>query len=114
MIRGIRSEDTNGVFIDGVKLEPGPSQDVINHSPDGFCWGYAGSGPAQLSLALLMWFYPVWVATEYYQKYKSDVISKLPIGSDWELPSDSVIDWVIDNLSREDTMTLAAWYREDK
>jgi hypothetical protein len=27
--------------------------DIVNHSPDGFNWGYKGSGPAQLSLALL-------------------------------------------------------------
>lgn len=27
--------------------------DLVNHSPDGFEWGYAGSGPAQLALALL-------------------------------------------------------------
>jgi len=29
-----------------------PRHDVRNHSPDGFEWGYGGSGPAQLSLAL--------------------------------------------------------------
>lgn len=28
--------------------------DVKNHSPDGFEWGYAGSGPAQLALALCL------------------------------------------------------------
>ncbi len=27
--------------------------DLCNHSPTGFEWGYAGSGPAQLALALL-------------------------------------------------------------
>lgn len=26
--------------------------DLANHSPDGLSWGYAGSGPAQLALAL--------------------------------------------------------------
>jgi hypothetical protein len=26
--------------------------DVTNHSPDGFEWGYGGSGPAQLALAM--------------------------------------------------------------
>ena len=28
--------------------------DVRNHSPTGFAWGYSGSGPAQLALALLL------------------------------------------------------------
>ena len=27
--------------------------DLYNHSPTGFEWGYSGSGPAQLALALL-------------------------------------------------------------
>lgn len=30
-----------------------PRFDLWNHSPTGFQWGYGGSGPAQLSLALL-------------------------------------------------------------
>ena len=30
-----------------------PRTDLWNHSPDGFQWGYGGSGPAQLALALL-------------------------------------------------------------
>lgn len=35
-------------------LSPIPSQNLYNHSPDGFNWGYGGSGPAQLALALLL------------------------------------------------------------
>lgn len=30
-----------------------PRLDLRNHSPDGFAWGYAGPGPAQLALAIL-------------------------------------------------------------
>lgn len=30
-----------------------PRLDLANHSPTGFAWGYEGSGPAQLALALL-------------------------------------------------------------
>ena len=29
-----------------------PRHDLRSHSPDGFEWGYSGSGPAQLALAL--------------------------------------------------------------
>lgn len=32
--------------------EINPRYDLRNHSPDGFEWGYGGSGPAQLALAL--------------------------------------------------------------
>lgn len=42
------------VEVDGKLLTPRRSLEVFNHSPDGFGWGYGGSGPAQLALALLL------------------------------------------------------------
>ncbi len=42
-----------GVVTGSKRLRPlNPRNDLWNHSPDGFAWGYAGSGPAQLALAL--------------------------------------------------------------
>jgi len=38
----------------GYELPLNPSQALWNHSPDGFQWGYGGSGPAQLALAILL------------------------------------------------------------
>jgi hypothetical protein len=38
----------------GVKLPLARRGDVRNHSPDGFAWGYGGSGPAQLALAMCL------------------------------------------------------------
>ena len=46
--------DYGAVFLNGKRLPLKPSQKVANHSPDGFAWGYAGSGPTQLALALLL------------------------------------------------------------
>jgi hypothetical protein len=38
----------------GQEMMPLPLRcDLVNHSPTGFSWGYAGSGPAQLALAIL-------------------------------------------------------------
>lgn len=37
-----------------IELKPEASQKIINHSPDGFQWGYSGSGPSQLALAILL------------------------------------------------------------
>jgi Family of unknown function (DUF6166) len=37
-------------------LTPARSQEVWNHSPTGFEFGYGGSGPAQLALAILLDF----------------------------------------------------------
>jgi hypothetical protein len=39
------------VTVNGCPLNP--RLDLWNHSPTGFEWGYSGSGPAQLALALL-------------------------------------------------------------
>jgi len=42
------------VTVNGEPLTPEASLRVVNHSPTGFECGYAGSGPAQLALALLL------------------------------------------------------------
>ena len=42
------------VTVDGVPLTPDASLKVFDHSPNGFECGYAGSGPAQLALAILL------------------------------------------------------------
>jgi len=36
------------------QLTPERSLELADHSPSGFEWGYGGSGPAQLALALLL------------------------------------------------------------
>lgn len=61
---------------------------VANHSPSGFEWGYGGSGPAQLALAILLDYAqlrvkdaPVEWATSRYQYFNEKVIACLP---QWE------------------------------
>ena len=73
-------EDWYGeVKVDGEILDPKPSQAVYNHSPDGFAWGYDGSGPAQLALAILLHAgIKEKVALRYYQAFKRQFISRLP------------------------------------
>jgi hypothetical protein len=67
------------VLVDGVKLDPKPSQKLRNHSPDGFAWGYPGSGPAQLALAILLRAgLPAEEAIHHYQDFKREFIQGLP------------------------------------
>src|SRR4051812_39332411 len=48
-------EENSGPYIGReYLLYPEESFKIRNHSPDGFEWGYAGSGPAQLALAILL------------------------------------------------------------
>lgn len=48
--KGERTEEGCKVTVDGRELNP--RLDLWKHSPSGFEWGYGGSGPAQLALAL--------------------------------------------------------------
>ena len=59
------------------KITPERSQKLVNHSPDGFAWGYGGSGPAQTALAILLELVPEDVALRNYQQFKWDVIAKV-------------------------------------
>jgi hypothetical protein len=62
-------------------LNPKRSQKIVNHSPDGFAWGYGGSGPAQLALALLLEFADEDFALKNYQDFKWKKIASLQDGT---------------------------------
>ena len=65
------------VTVDGQPLNP--RLDLWNHSPTGFEWGYGGSGPAQLALALLAdHLGNDEKAVSQYQAFKFAVVAKLP------------------------------------
>ena len=56
-----------------------PRLDFLRHSPTGLEWGYAGSGPSQLSFALLSDFLgDDAAALELYQEFKRAVVELLP------------------------------------
>ena len=85
-IHGSRSLGRTQVFVDGKELKPHASQKVLNHSPDGFEWGYSGSGPAQLSLAILLHAGASKErAVEMHQNLKAQVIAGLGYDFDIEL-----------------------------
>ena len=69
---------TREVFLNGQPLKPERSQKIRNHSPDGFAWGYSGSGPAQLALAILLELIPEPNARLTYQAFKNELIARLP------------------------------------
>lgn len=71
-------------------LDPLPSQLLHNHSPDGFEYGYGGSGPAQLALAILLDYTgDDTLALASYQEFKWRVIAGLK-GNYWEIPGDLI------------------------
>jgi hypothetical protein len=94
--KGIRTHNTCEVFRhDGKSLDP--CNWLINHSPDGFNWGYSGSGPAQLALAILVHQlgYKSKKALEYYQAFKEVKIATIQ-NDTWEMDYNDVLNFLKD------------------
>src|ERR1051326_2990265 len=78
-----------------MRLSPYHSQKLVNHSPDGFNWGYGGSGPSQLALAILLDYLETpELALANYQQFKWDIVAHLPSGMPWKLTGDEIEDWI--------------------
>lgn len=61
-----------------------PRHDLFNHSPTGFNWGYGGSGPTQLALALACDVLgDDMKARRLYQQLKWRWVTTLPIDKAW-------------------------------
>ena len=83
------------VTVDGRRLNP--RLDLWNHSPTGFEWGYGGSGPAQLALAILAdHLGNDEQALNFYQRFKWTVVAEFYHRS-WTLTSQE-IDQVLQTL----------------
>ena len=66
--------------------------DLVNKSPTGFSWGYNGSGPAQLALALLADVIGDEEALKMYQSFKSYFVAVLP--AEWYAPEEDIKEMV--------------------
>jgi hypothetical protein len=91
---GIRSAGGCAVTVtdDGGSRGLDPRFDLRTHSPDGFEWGYGGSGPAQLALALAADVLgDDEAALGVYQRLKFRVVGGLP-AEGWTLTEDAVAD----------------------
>lgn len=82
---------TEVTVTDGAETRPlAPRFDLRNHSPTGFEWGYGGSGPAQLALALTAdALGDDDRARRVYQPFKFQVVGALG-GDTWTLTEDQV------------------------
>lgn len=99
--RGVKTgaDDFNVYVIEDGHERPLPLRlDLRNHSPTGFCWGYTGSGPAQLALAMCAEVVDSETALRAYQFVKSRLIATLPM---------DVREWGISGASVRDEIDLA-------
>lgn len=90
-----------------VKSEKGvedlrPYHNEVNHSPDGFNFGYGGSGAAQLAYAILRRFFSERYGDEearrkaqkYYQDFKWEFIATIK-GDQLSITSDEIESWFL-------------------
>lgn len=83
--------------LNGEVFDPAPSQAVWNKSPDGFAWGYGGSGPAQLAIAILLEETgDKEFVLDHFMEFKREVVAGLPCdpGDEWALTSEQVQEWI--------------------
>ena len=79
-----------------------PRFDLGHHSPDGFSWGYVGSGPSQLALGMLAEHLrdPVLEvnssvkARRLANAFMWQVVAKLPMDQGWSMTSCDIDDWL--------------------
>ena len=74
----------------GERKSLNPRRDLRNHSPTGFEWGYGGSGPAQLALAILAEHLGGnRAALNLYQDFKWAYIAQIR-GANWSLSGEEI------------------------
>lgn len=76
ILTGKRVEDDNWIRLNGEFLDIRESLKIYEHSSE-FNWGYEGSGPTQLALAILLKFLPFELAQKYKHDFKRQVIAKI-------------------------------------
>lgn len=90
------------VYCNGVEIENDTT--LVNHSPDGFMWGYNGSGPAQCSFMILFTFFTrvkgydrlkaIQETHKLYQDFKFRIIGKFSSDEDFMLPAFEIDHWI--------------------
>lgn len=82
-----------------------PLHHVEYHSPDGFSWGYGGSGPADLALSILSDMLGERltksklvkgksVSWDMHQRFKWAFVQTWPQEGSWEIHSDIIARWL--------------------
>jgi hypothetical protein len=92
--RSGKQEEDWELFLDGKKLDPKRSLGVLNHSPDGFAYGYGGSAPAQAALAIMLEATnDEDLAVRLHHSLAADVLARQPMHGDFTATLD-LARWV--------------------
>jgi len=102
-IRAVRGAEESEVTIGGQPLDWRASLAVRNHSPSGIEWGYNGSGPAQLALAILLTLTNAETAVSCYHQFKDEMIARID-EPQWALPLRDVRRWLKETSATDATV----------
>lgn len=105
----VRQPCEDGAFRAHVEPETNVPWSVVNHSPTGLNWGYAGSGPADLALNILNAWVPPGAdelpavqeyislasgtASAYHQEFKMDFLVNMP-AEGGTIPKSTIEAWL--------------------
>ena len=85
---------------------------IVKHSPDGFNWGYGGSGPSDLALSILCDFlgnvgskipercwgvdcrHNYCLAWKHHQDFKRGFVARWPQDGTWEITEVEIANWM--------------------
>jgi len=68
-----------------------PLEHIERHSPDGFQWGYGGSGPADTALSILTDCLGMERANQLYQLFKWEFVAGW--GDEWSINEEKIREW---------------------
>lgn len=95
---------------DGDTLHFSIEQRVVKHSPTGMEWGYAGSGPADFALNILLHYTDPAAAIYLYQSFKHSFVARLPREGGTILAED-IRKWLLEKTNTEAAQAALAKIR---
>jgi hypothetical protein len=87
---------------------------AVRHSPDGFSWGYSGSGPADLARSILADHLGYVPPPTVYQEFKRYFVARWEQGRPWQITSSQIAEWLDQSGSHETLRQHLAWLKEDE
>jgi len=86
------SDEQVFVVRDGTVRLLDPRRDLERCSPDGLSWGYRGSGPAQLAVAMLMEVLGNWERVQRVRHQFTDrFVSRIPPNRNWTADGSDIL-----------------------